>query len=405
MNSGEKKRPKEAVKDVNMVKDKTTEEPIQKNEVTKHPIHRGLESIPASSQAAFSTVVSTVFWPAWIIIEARPKSVEYYAKKFSKAFLKAVKKVPKEFQAQIDYWKKFICGIPEYDALVRSGQGETVNSILEALAGHNETLINHQEQFAALKEAMKQLHLQQNPKPEVEIKREIPLGTNILLPPPMVRETATDVPIYAAFFSIGAFQNQLDGTAGSYLHELIGKGAESQLMDAVSGIGHRLKAGHDLSTFLELTKTEGVQGSATWFQHMFADLMSPHGIPLPGASYLHDFLKENVGLSEKFLINWTCFSATDVVTGGLSLLILARMHHIATEEQRIFRLGTLTIGQIALLALVEANPFFLATIPLQVLLARHEWRKMQLRRIGEQLEEANIRVEEAKWILESSKAM
>jgi hypothetical protein len=46
------------------------------------------------------------------------------------------------------------------------------------------------------------------------------------------------------------------------------------------------------------------------------------------------------------------------------------------SERRLRRLGMLTLGQVLLLALAETNPFFFATIPLQVLLARHEWKKM-----------------------------
>jgi len=161
----------------------------------------------------------------------------------------------------------------------------------------------------------------------------------------------SDNPLYVALFTEGALQEWLDKTAGKYLHELIGQGAESKIIDCASGIGHRLKAGHDMAGFLDITQKEGLEGATTWFQHMFSDLMSPDGIPVPGASYLYNFLEDTLGInvSEKFFVDWTCVSATDIVAAGISLLILARMHKISSEEKRFKRLCGLTIGQIALL--------------------------------------------------------
>lgn len=202
-----------------------------------------------------------------------------------------------------------------------------------------------------------------------------------------MKQENSDNPIYAALFTESAFQDWIDKTAGSFLHEVIGKGAESQIIDYAIGLGHRLKAGHDLLGFTELIKEQGLGGAADWFQHMFSDLMSPDGIPLHGASYIYRFLEVTVGVdvSEKFFIDWSCISATDIVSGGLSLLILARMHKHATEGKRIRRLATLTIGQILAVSLFEANPFFLVTIPIQVILMRHEWQKWQLKRLENRL--------------------
>lgn len=190
-----------------------------------------------------------------------------------------------------------------------------------------------------------------------------------------------DPPIYAALFTEGAIQDWLDRTAGTYLHELIGKGAESQIMDAAIGLGHRLKAGHDITGLLDLIRANEIEGADTWFRHMLADLMSPDGIPLPGATYVYRFFEDTVGVSEKFFVDWACVSATDVLSAGATLLLLARMHKLASEQQRLRRLGVLTIGQVLLLSFAEANPFFIATIPLQVLLMRHEWKKSQLKRL------------------------
>jgi hypothetical protein len=61
----------------------------------------------------------------------------------------------------------------------------------------------------------------------------------------MSRESR-DLPIYAPLFTEGAFQDWLDRTAGDYLHHFLGTGAESPIMDRAFGLGHRLKAGHDL---------------------------------------------------------------------------------------------------------------------------------------------------------------
>lgn len=208
-----------------------------------------------------------------------------------------------------------------------------------------------------------------------------------------------DKPLYAALFTEGALQGWLDKTAGKYLHDLISKGSESQIIDSISGLGHRLRGGHDLAGFLEITQEEGIEGAATWFQHMFADLMSSDGIPLPGASYVYRFLEDTVGVSERFFVDWMCVSTTDILSSGLSLLILARMYKIGSEEKRIKRLCGLTIGQIALLSLAETNPFFLATIPLQVLLMNHEWKKSQLKRIKTKLRKSEDIKIKAKDIL------
>lgn len=213
-----------------------------------------------------------------------------------------------------------------------------------------------------------------------------------------------DPPIYAALFTEGAVQDWLDRTAGAYLHELIGKGAESQVMDAAIGLGHRLKAGHDVIGLIDLIREHGVEGAGTWLQHMFADLTSPDGIPLPGAVHVYRFLEDTVGVSEKFFVDWTCVSATDVLSAGVTLLLLTRMHKLATEQQRLRRLGTLTLGQVLLLSFAEANPFFLATIPLQVLLMRHEWRKSQLKRLQGRLDISERVAQEAVLLLARAKA-
>lgn len=215
-----------------------------------------------------------------------------------------------------------------------------------------------------------------------------------------------DPPIYAALFTEGAIQGWLDRTAGAYLHEILGKGAESDIMDAAMGLGHRLKTGHDIQGLLDLIRDNGTEGAETWFRHMLADFMSPDGIPLPGASHLYRFLKETVrvDVSEKFFVDWTCVSATDVLSAGLTLLLLARMHKLATEQERIRRLGALTIGQVLLLSLAESNPFFLATVPLQVLLMRHEWRKWQLKRLAQRLEASERIATTAALLLERAKA-
>lgn len=220
-----------------------------------------------------------------------------------------------------------------------------------------------------------------------------------------MRREHYDPPIYAALFTEGALQNWIDKKAGNYLHHVIGKGAESKVIDAAAGLGHRLKAGHDIQGFLKLTGEEGLDGAATWFRHMFADFMSPDGIPLPGAAHVYRFLQETVGIdvSEKFFVDWTCVSATDVLSGGLTFLLLARMYKIATEQQRLRRLGSLSIGQILLITFSEANPFFLATIPLQALLMRHEWKKWQLKRLQERLSLSERIASESALLIERSK--
>jgi len=105
----------------------------------------------------------------------------------------------------------------------------------------------------------------------------------------MKQKKKSDKLIYVALFTEGAIQDFIDETAGKYLHEIIGKGVESSIIDAAAGVGHRLKAGHDVSGLIKMIEAKGGGGAETWFQHMFADLMSPDGIPLPGASHLYSF--------------------------------------------------------------------------------------------------------------------
>ena len=216
---------------------------------------------------------------------------------------------------------------------------------------------------------------------------------------------ATEKPLYTALFTEGLFQEWIDKTAGKYLHEIIGKGAENAIIDAAHGLGHRLKTGHDFLGFMDVVQEEGTNGIAEWFQHMFSDLMSPDGIPIPGATYVYRFLEDTIKLdiSEKFFIDWACVSATDIISGGLSLLILARMYSLATEEKRIKRLASLTVGQILLITIAEANPFFTATIPLQALLMKHEWKKWQLKRIERRLLLSRKIVQDADHLLEQIK--
>ncbi len=103
-------------------------------------------------------------------------------------------------------------------------------------------------------------------------------------------------------------------------------------------------------------------------------------------------------------VDWTCVSATDVISAGVTLLLLARMHKLATEQQRLGRLGTLTIGQILLLAFAETNPFFLVAIPLQTLLMRHEWKRWKLERLQARLDLSERVAKEAALLLERAKA-
>ena len=222
----------------------------------------------------------------------------------------------------------------------------------------------------------------------------------------MKQKKKSDKPIYAALFTEGVIQNFIDKTAGNCLHEIIGKGAESNIIDAAAGVGHRLKAGHDVSGLIKMIEAKGAGDAGTWFQHMFADLMSPAGIPLPGASHLYRFLEETgINLSERTWVDWVCVSATDLVGAGLTLLILARMHKQVSENKRIKKLLGLTVGHVGLLIFAETNPFFVAFIPLQLLLMRHEWRKAHLKRIQERLEESEQIKLKAKETLEMIKRL
>ncbi len=64
------------------------------------------------------------------------------------------------------------------------------------------------------------------------------------------------------------------------INEYIGKLPVDKYMDSVSGIGHRVKHGHDLTFLPEIYNKFGIDGVSGYFSHIIKDLMSPHGVPL-----------------------------------------------------------------------------------------------------------------------------
>ena len=93
-----------------------------------------------------------------------------------------------------------------------------------------------------------------------------------------------------------------------------GLNAVDALMDTAKGVGHRL-FGHGISYLPEISDKFGMKGVGQYFMHLFKDVMSPHGIPLPFAREIGLAL----GLSTGQTISWLCLNIGSIVSGGISV--------------------------------------------------------------------------------------
>ena len=89
-----------------------------------------------------------------------------------------------------------------------------------------------------------------------------------------------------------------------------------RFMDSVSGVGHRIKHGHDLSYLPEIFNKFGISGVADYFAHIARDFMSPHGVPIPFA----ENLKRAFGFNYKQSIDWLSFNIGTFISGGVSII-------------------------------------------------------------------------------------
>ena len=120
-----------------------------------------------------------------------------------------------------------------------------------------------------------------------------------------------------------------------------GAHAVDAFMDAAKGRGHRIVFGHDISYLPEIFDKFGMKGVGQYFAHLFKDVMSPHGIPLPFAYQIQQAL----GLSTKQAINWLCINIGDIVAGIFSTWHTIRLREMLKEGN--FSKGKVTLHFIA----------------------------------------------------------
>lgn len=134
------------------------------------------------------------------------------------------------------------------------------------------------------------------------------------------------------------------------IHELGHAGnAVDRMMDAVDGMGHRIKWGHDLEGMLNALHLEGIAGIGDWFKHMALDFTSPAGIPLPFA----DTVRIMTGMEMDEAVDWLCFNLADVVEVGAEAFILRAFRDHPLKFKTALAVGT-AIG------IVDDNPILLA---------------------------------------------
>lgn len=122
-----------------------------------------------------------------------------------------------------------------------------------------------------------------------------------------------------------------------------------KMMDAVEGMGHRLKWGHDLQGMINAIELEGVPGIFDWFEHMLLDFTSSSGIPLPFA----DAVRLATGMEMDEAIDWLCVNVMDLLEVGGEIAILKAFKN----DPQKFKIA-LAVG--SALGIVDDNPVLLA---------------------------------------------
>jgi len=121
------------------------------------------------------------------------------------------------------------------------------------------------------------------------------------------------------------------------------------MMDAVEGMGHRIKWGHDLDGMIEAADLAGIPGIFEWMKHMLVDFMSPQGLPLPFA----DAVRIATGMEMDEAIDWLCVNVTDVIeVGGMAAIL-----EVFKRDRNKLKVA-LAVG--VALGIVEDNPLLLA---------------------------------------------
>ncbi len=121
--------------------------------------------------------------------------------------------------------------------------------------------------------------------------------------------------------------------------------SEDKMMDSAFGMGHRIKEGHDFQGLVEAFHLEGIDGIALWFDHMFKDFTSPHGIPLPFSEAIYQASEMNMDTA----IDWLTINASDIIELGVQEGAL----YLLKNNQKAYH-TTLLIG--SAIGIIDDNP-------------------------------------------------
>lgn len=130
------------------------------------------------------------------------------------------------------------------------------------------------------------------------------------------------------------------------------------MMDSVSGMGHRIKQGHDMQGLIESYHLQGIEGIGLWFDHMAKDFTSPAGIPLPFAEAIYNVS----GMQMDTAVDWLTINAFDAGTLITQELALKLFKDNKKAYNTAFLLGS-AIG------LIDDNPAIVVVNTLRLLKA------------------------------------
>lgn len=130
------------------------------------------------------------------------------------------------------------------------------------------------------------------------------------------------------------------------------------MMDTVTGMGHRIKHGHDMQGLIEAYDLKGLDGIGLWFDNMTKDFTSPAGIPLPFAEAIYQVSDMPMNTA----IDWLTINDFDAGTLITQELALSLFKNNKKAYQLTFLLGS-AIG------LIDDNPAIVVVNTLRLLKA------------------------------------
>lgn len=128
------------------------------------------------------------------------------------------------------------------------------------------------------------------------------------------------------------------------------------MIDSVSGMGHRIKHGHDMQGLIESYHLEGIEGIGLWLDHMAKDFTSPAGIPLPFAEAIY----ETTGMKMDTAIDWLTVNASDAIELGTQEAFL----HYFKSNPKAYK-TTLAVG--TTIGIIDDNPLIVVINTLRLL--------------------------------------